>query len=59
MKHTDLSFRILFLGLVAAVPAQAYADPGNGLLIWQVVGAFFVGCLYQIRKFFIRFRSKK
>jgi hypothetical protein len=36
-----------------------YADPGSGLLIWQIVGAFFLGCLYQVRKLLIRLRKRK
>jgi hypothetical protein len=52
-------YRVMALMVVAVMPLQAYTDPGSGLLIWQVVGAFFVGCLYQVRKFLIRFRKRK
>ena len=51
--------RVLALLVVAVMPLHAYTDPGSGLLIWQVVGAFFVGCLYQVRKFLIRLRKRK
>lgn len=47
---------ILFVG---ALPLKAYTDPGSGLLIWQMAGAFFVGCVYQLRKFLIRLRKRK
>lgn len=40
-------------------PLKAYADPGSGLLLWQVAGAFFLGVLYQVRKFFGRVRKKR
>jgi len=36
-----------------------YTDPGSGLLMWQLAGAFFVGCLYHVRKFLIRIRKRK
>jgi hypothetical protein len=55
----DLPYRVLAVLIVAAVPLKAYADPGSGMLLWQIAGAFFVGCAYQVRKFFIRFRKKK
>jgi hypothetical protein len=54
-----LVLRVLVLLLTAAVPAKAYMDPGSGQLIWQVAGAFFLGCLYQVRKLLIRFRKGK
>jgi hypothetical protein len=28
----------------------AYIDPGSGLLVWQLVVAAFVGCLFYIKK---------
>jgi len=40
-------------------PLKAYADPGSGLLLWQVAGAFFLGIVYQVRKFFGRNRDNK
>jgi len=39
--------------------AALYTDPGSGLLIWQLAGAFFVGCLYHLRKFLTRVRNRK
>jgi hypothetical protein len=51
--------RVAALMIVAVWPLKAYTDPGSGLLIWQVVGAFFVGCVYQVRKFLIRIRKRK
>jgi hypothetical protein len=37
---------------------QAYADPGSGALIWQVLVAGFVGALYYVRKIAEFFRRK-
>ncbi len=28
----------------------AYIDPGSGLLVWQLVVAAFVGCMFYIKK---------
>lgn len=36
-----------------------YADPGSGLLLWQLAGAFFLGIVYQVKKFFGRNRKPK
>jgi hypothetical protein len=56
---SDIVYRVLALLIVAVVPLKAYADPGSGLLLWQIAGAFFVGFVYQIRGFLIRLRKKK
>lgn len=58
-RATPLFWCILVVLFIAAVPAAAYTDPGSGLLIWQMAGAFFVGCVYQVRKFLIRLRKRK
>ena len=55
--RSSFLLRILALFLIAIIPLQAYTDPGSGALIWQIVGAFFVGCLYQVRKFLLRLRK--
>jgi hypothetical protein len=54
-----LPYRVAALLIVAPVPLRAYMDPGSGMLLWQLAGAFFVGCVYQVRKFLIRFRNRK
>jgi len=28
----------------------AYIDPGSGLLVWQMVGAAFIGALFYLKK---------
>jgi hypothetical protein len=55
----DLLLRVVVLLLVVAFPLKAYADPGSGMMVWQIAGAFFLGCVYQVRKFLIRFRKDK
>jgi hypothetical protein len=42
-------FAIAFFG--SAQQARAYADPGSGALIWQMLAAGFVGVLFYLRKF--------
>jgi hypothetical protein len=51
--------RLIVLLLIAAMPLKAYADPGSGLMIWQIAGAFFLGCLYQVQRFLVRIRKRK
>jgi hypothetical protein len=57
-KCGDLLYRTLAVSLAVVIPLKAYTDPGSGILLWQVAGAFFVGCAYQVRKFFIRLRKR-
>jgi len=40
--------------LTFAVPLQAYADPGSGLLVYQITAAFFLGAVFQLRKLLTR-----
>jgi hypothetical protein len=55
----DLVFHLLALLILTVGPLKAYADPGSGLLLWQIAGAFFVGSVYQIRRYFARLRKRK
>ena len=53
---------VLALLLVTfAQTAQAYTDPGSGALLWQMLTAAFVGCLFYLRGFarWLRNRSKR
>jgi hypothetical protein len=50
---------LLFLLICAEVPLKAYADPGSGLLLWQIVAAAFLGGVYQARKAFSWIRKRK
>ena len=58
-QSAHLLSRVVVLLLVAALPLKAYADPGSGIMLWQLGGAFLFGCLYHVRKFLIRFRKGK
>jgi len=55
----SVAFRVLILLIFLVVPLQAYVDPSGGPLYWQVAGAFFLGLVYQVRKFFGSNREKK
>ena len=50
---------LIFLLACAEVPLKAYADPGSGLLLWQVAAAAFLGVVYQARKAVTWFRKRK
>jgi hypothetical protein len=50
---------VIGLMLVTERPAHAYADPGSGALIWQIVAAGFVGLMFYVRKFTSWFKAKK
>lgn len=49
----------VFLLICAEAPLKAYADPGSGLLLWQILAAFFLGGVYQARKVLSRIRNRK
>jgi len=34
------------------LPIFAYADPGTGMLLWQVLGAFALGAAFYIKSIF-------
>lgn len=38
--------------MMVATPAYGYTDPGSGLLLWQMVGAAFVGSLFYVKRLF-------
>jgi hypothetical protein len=50
---------VLALGAVTVREASAYADPGTGALLWQMIAAGFVGLLFYFRKFTSWFGRKK
>ncbi|MGP8245594.1 MAG: hypothetical protein ACLQVN_13875 [Bryobacteraceae bacterium] len=50
---------LAFLLICAEVPLKAYADPGSGLLLWQIVAAVFLGGVYQARKALSWIRKRK
>jgi hypothetical protein len=57
-SSSGLLLRIFTLMVFLEAPLKAYADPGSGLLFWQLTGAFFLGLLYQVRKFFSSRKTK-
>jgi hypothetical protein len=52
-----VSISLLLVLLAAAVqPLYGYTDPGSGLLLWQMVGAAFVGSVFYLKRFFGKLR---
>lgn len=51
---THAVVRLLAVNLISLIfverPLQAYADPGSGLLMWQLLGAVVIGAGYQVRR---------
>lgn len=41
---------VAVLLLLAAQPAYAYADPGSGILLWQLLLAGVSGALFYLRR---------
>lgn len=41
---------VLFVFFCTASPAYAYSDPGSGLMLFQLLGAAAVGCLFYVKK---------
>ena len=56
--NSDVMFRVVTLMVFLEAPLKAYADPGSGLLLWQLAGAFFLGLVYHVRKFFSDRKNK-
>ncbi len=50
-----LALGILLIG--CEKEARAYADPGAGALLWQILVSGFVGALFYLRKFTRRSRK--
>jgi hypothetical protein len=42
-------FQVIVFLIAAAKPANAYVDPGSGLLFLQVGGSMLVGALFALR----------
>jgi len=50
---------LLLLLLGTERPAQAYIDPGTGMMIWQTVAAAVLGVAFYFRKLLSWFRPRK
>jgi len=42
---------VLYLCLCFPASAHAYADPGSGLMLWQLAVSFFIGLLFYCKRF--------
>jgi hypothetical protein len=45
-----MSIWYLIIVFPLAVPAYGYTDPGSGLMLWQVLGAVFIGLMFHARR---------
>jgi hypothetical protein len=68
MDMTKKTTRHRWLGTLGALavlsfatehPAKAYADPGTGAMLWQLLAAAGVGAMFYARKVTSWFRAKK
>jgi hypothetical protein len=50
---------LLLLSFATERQAHAYADPGSGMLLWQMLVAGFVGVMFYFRRLTSWFRGKK
>jgi hypothetical protein len=50
---------LFLLSFATERQAHAYADPGSGALLWQMLAAAFVGVGFYFRRFTSWFKGKK
>ncbi len=50
---------LFLLSFATERPAAAYADPGTGAMLWQLLAAAAVGAMFYLRKVTGWFRKKK
>ena len=50
---------LFLLSFATERQASAYADPGTGAMLWQLLAAAAVGAMFYLRKFTAWFRTKK
>jgi hypothetical protein len=43
-------FPVLYLCLLFPTTAHAYADPGSGLMLWQLTVSFVIGLLFYVKR---------
>jgi len=54
-----LAFLLALLSFGTERQAQAYTDPGSGMLIWQMLLAAFAGAMFYFRRFTTWFKNRK
>jgi hypothetical protein len=47
----------LFLLIALPSAAHAYTDPGSGLLLWQMLGSFFIGLIFYGKRLIASFKK--
>jgi uncharacterized integral membrane protein len=55
----NILLALFLLSLASEQSLKAYADPGSGAMIVQIILATIVGGLFRFRKFIGRFRRRK
>lgn len=50
---------VLVLLLADVKEAKAYADPGTGAMIWQLLSAAFVGAMFYCRRFLTSIKRRR
>jgi hypothetical protein len=58
-KRIQYLLWIALLMMATEREARAYADPGAGALLWQIVLSGFVGAAFYLRKFTRRLRGER
>ena len=59
LKRLWVIFALFLLFFATERQAAAYADPGTGAMLWQLLAAAAVGIMFYIRKITSWFRAKK
>jgi hypothetical protein len=54
-NHLSFKIKVAAALVLAVMPAYSYADPGSGILIYQMIAAACVGALFYVRKLLIFF----
>lgn len=49
-RHIIYIFFVLLLLISFEREAKAYADPGSGALLWQILVAGFIGGMFYVRR---------
>jgi hypothetical protein len=53
--HLSIQTKVLALLVLSIMPVYSYADPGSGILIYQMLAAACVGALFYVRKLLLFF----
>lgn len=57
--HMAISMKLIVALILCITPAYSYADPGSGVLIYQIIAAAAVSAVFYVRKLLFSFRRKR